>query len=689
LPNIWKPSFPLAYALAFVVLQRAARCERRRWPEVLTLAVLVGFIGLTSSSLAPIVLYLWAGLEAIRFVRSRRSGWERADLIRPATGLVLAALLMGVGGGVFTTALTGSSSGLSLGWSRSAESWNQMGSFDPRPGGVAVLGLGPLAVAGIAALMAWRDRLVLALIAGAFVLIIAVLVLRHDPAPYDLGRLAGHARNFALFALLLALSARLHDLRSRRRYAAGAVLAALVVWPTISAPISNVRLAMGRGIDLANAGIAAQTDGGWFAGRYKMRGVPEDIATYIQEHIAVDARVFSPRSHEMTYATGRPNASGFDGLVHILAKKGPAYLDVRGFLEPAAVRRRGFEYVHAPESWVENLPSGAAERLNDPSLFELLVRNESESLYRVLPEFLNLDAPPAPESYEALRQAVPASTTVFLSPISESELSAQAAHPQLSTGGVRAQRLVLTRTAHALSHARLLGTIDPSTLNLRTPWKAEPLGEGIPDLVIMPLGFAPWMFPAASREPIWWNDETAVYALGGSVEPIMRSPPVEPLQFMVRVSDASEADGRITFTAAFDDGGLDQWSGQDWVVVAIDDSPLGFPTQIVTGDSWTVNTIWFSGQILPDREASSLTYAVDLLAPSMAFRFGHDAWTPAGASEGGAPPGIYVLAMRLRHEFEPNQWRDAAIIPVLRITVSETGEVSYQVHKDAGGRAAD
>ena len=39
-------------------------------------------------------------------------------------------------------------------------------SFDPRPGGVAVLGLGPLVIAGVAVLLAWRDRLVLGLALG-------------------------------------------------------------------------------------------------------------------------------------------------------------------------------------------------------------------------------------------------------------------------------------------------------------------------------------------------------------------------------------------------------------------------------------------------------------------------------------------------------------------------------------------
>ena len=54
-----------------------------------------------------------------------------------------------------------------------------------------------------------------------------------------------------------------------------------------------------------------------------------------------------------------------------------------------------------------------------------------------------------------------------------------------------------------------------------------------------------------------------------------------------------------------------------------------------------------------------------------------------GASESESGPGAYVLAVRLRHEYKPNQWRPVAYIPVLKITVSETGEVSYQIHEQA------
>ena len=76
LPDIWVPAYPLAYALAFVILDRAAQAGRRSWLAASTLAGLVGFVGLLSTTLAPIVLALWTVLEAAVFWTSRHG---RAD----------------------------------------------------------------------------------------------------------------------------------------------------------------------------------------------------------------------------------------------------------------------------------------------------------------------------------------------------------------------------------------------------------------------------------------------------------------------------------------------------------------------------------------------------------------------------------------------------------------------------------
>ena len=661
LPNIERPAFNLSYALAFVVLAQASRAESRSWLSVTTLAALVGFLGLTSSTLTPIVLALYAGLEAVRLIQSTRAGAiQRSEVIRTVCGLMLAALLPLAGG--FSTLILGDSvpSGLSLGWN-GYFSWTLLGTVERLPGGVGLAGLGPLAAASAALLLARRDRLVQALAVGAGLLLLAYVMLRYEPATYDLNRITGQARNFALFALLIALGVRLADLRTARwRYAAGAALAVLIVWPTVAAPVRNLGMAVGRGIELANARRTQEESNE----RFVIQPIPSaPIVDYIRGNTAVDARVFSPNAREMTFNTGRPNASGFAGLVHLIPFKGPEYLDVLHHLEPAAVRRIGFDYVHAPDSWVESLPDEAVKRLSDPRLFEVLVRDESESLYRVLPAFVSLDTPPAPASYEALRQAVPASATVFL-------VRLQDVNPR-----------PLMRTAHALSHTKLLGKIHRSLIHLRTPWEADPLGDHVPDLVIAPAQFLPWL-PAASRQPIWWNDETAVYAINGAVDPIM-PPRDKPLPFSVRVSDVSEADGRIAFTATFDDRGPDQWTSQDWVLIATRTPPWNLPKQVLPNGSAAI-AIWFLSYLNPGNGTTSLAYEFDFLAPSLAVRREYGVLKPLDRSEGVLDLGSYVLAVRLRHEYRPNYWRDAAIIPVLNITVSQTGEVSYHVHEEAG-----
>ncbi|MCY3800350.1 MAG: hypothetical protein OXG46_02100 [Chloroflexi bacterium] len=665
LPNIYKQAFTLSYALMLIVLMHAASDRRRSWPKVITLAALIGLLGLISTSVVPIAFILWAGLEAIHFLRSRRVGSLRyGDVVRSASGLALALLLLLAGG--FSTIILGDSgsSVLSIEW-RGMAGWGLVGTLHQLPGGVALLVPGSLAVAGVAVLLARRDRLVWALAAGAGLLILTGLLLDYEPNPADLIRLAGHARNFALYALLLALAVRLAALRPERwRYAAGALVAVLIVWPTISAPVRYLGQALHRGVELINAHDAPQPHGT----RYALMPIPSDrIAAYIRDHTAADSRVFSPHPHEMTFNTGRPSASALAGLVTLGPTRGPTYRDVLRHLEPAAISRLGFKYIHATDSWVAELPDEATARLNDPRLFELLVREGPESLYRVLPALLSLDPPPAQTSYEALRRAVPASAMVY-------PLIPRKSDPRPSV-----------LTAWALSHARLLGEISRNELHLVTPLPTEPLGDRVPDLVITPAQFTPWMFPAASRRPIWWNDKTAVYALDGAVDPIMPPPPwSEPLPFRVEVSDVSEANGRITFAATFDDGAPDQWTSQDWVLVATGPPPWNFPDQVLHNSSSAITT-WFVSYLNPGRGTTSLVHEFDFHAPSLAVQRERGVFKPLERSEGALESGRYLLAVRLRHEYKQNQWRDAAIIPVLKITVSGTGEVSYEVHEDVRG----
>ena len=288
LPNVWKPAFTLAYALAFVVLMHAARAGRRSWPATLTLAALIGFLGLASTTLAPIMLVLWAGLEAIHLIQSRRAAsLQRSDVIRSASGLVLATLLLLAGG--FSSLVLGDSttSGTSLGTSEFFGGWRLLGTLDRLPGGVGILGLGPLAVAGVALSLARRDRLVQALTAGTCLLLLASLLLVYKPFPGDLIRLEGHARNFALFALLIALGVRLTTLRSTRwRHAAGALILALIAWPTIAETVRNLGPTISSGVEIANASRGLM----WYETEFSVNGGPSDhIAAHIRNHTPIGA----------------------------------------------------------------------------------------------------------------------------------------------------------------------------------------------------------------------------------------------------------------------------------------------------------------------------------------------------------------------------------------------------------------
>ena len=226
-------------------------------------------------------------------------------------------------------------------------------------------------------------------------------------------------------------------------------------------------------------------------------------------------------------------------------------------------------------------------------------------------------------------------------------------------------------------------------MHLLTPWPAEPLGDHVPDLVIMWRRVEPWMFPPAGRQPIWWNDEIAVYAPDGALAPIMPPPPdPEPPPVAVRVSGVRAADGRIAFTAAFDDRAPEQWTGQEWVLVLGDGSPWAIPMHVDPGGRTLGSVAWFPGQVAPGMAANAFAYEFDILAPSLAVRDEDGAFTPAAGSAPALGAGAWTLAVRLRHEWQPNYWRQAGFIPVLRVSVSDAGEIAYEVFDDVRRRTA-
>ena len=660
-PNIWKPPFPFAYALAFVVLERVAARGSLTWSSALTLSVLIGFLGLVDETVAPMVLALWGVMEVGRLLSTRRvQSAYPATILRVAAGPILAAVLLAAGGGVLTGVLTGSggTGALSFGWPLDPRSRGAVSSFTSLAGGIGLLHLGTLVVASAAILLGRRSRhLVFLLVAGSTAFLIAALTLRYEAAPYDIARFDGHARNFALLALLLALSVRLSTLRPRWRYAAAAGVFVLVVWPTIATPSRKVGLAVGHGIEVANArpGLREFDAWYWWMGRYSLDRFPSDrVASWLRDHTHASARVLSPTPFAMTITTGRPNAAGFAQFPHARPTTGPEYLDSVRHLEPAALRRLDVAYVHAPDDWVAGLPDRAASWLADPAYFEPVIRDGAHALYRVNPAFLQLVVEPAPGSYEALRKSIPTGSMVYVSPATDS--------------------LNAFRAVAALLHTRLLGSPDQSPLivtdlHLRSNIEPAPLDDLSPDFVLTSARLAPSMFPPEARRPIFWNKEVTIYSPTGAVEPV-GSPPPRP--FSVRLSHAREMNGRVAFTATLTENTGQGWTGQDWLVVPADTSPWALPLIRSTD----IAAQWFAGQATPQLGTTVHRFEFDPLTATLALRGNGSSLTKVSSSGDGVGSGVWLLGLRLRSEYQL-----VAFIPAVRIEVSATGEVSYKVYE--------
>ena len=703
-PNIWTPPFVLAYALAVSVLTWAAGIRSWSLPAALTVAALIGFLGLLSEEVALLTLALWVGLEAVRVLPRPRlaSLWRLQESspaprrfgetaqaparagglwtlrLRAATGPALAVFLLAVGGSTISALLSGTAvAGFSLGWIEDPASRRPFGTLLTLwPGGVGLLGLGGVPVAAVALLLAWRQRLVLALAAGASVFMLASLILQHRAFQFDVMRMDGHARNFALLALLVALSSRLPAMRPRWRYSASALAVALAVWPSIAVPARTLGLEISHGIDLANAEPGPgrrdpkfeSVDGYKYVGRHASEHpVPDPIARYIREHTAVDTRILSPHPHDMTATTGRPNASGFAGLLHLLpGTGGPEYADAIRYLEPAAVRRLGFAYLHATDAWIVSLPDRAQRWLNDPRLFEPIIHGGADALYRIQPAFLRLDPMPAPQSFEALRQAVPASAAVYL----------PEALPSLDR----------VRLASVLAHTQLLGEVDfPPQIYLLTDIPTKPLGTRFPDVVIVPQGSASF-FNASIQEfaPIWknpleiWRSHGLfAYVASPTIAPAIDPSPQPETEtaFVVRVSAVHPTADTITFAATFSDYAPEQWTGQDWLVIPLDDTPWALPTK-VKYDRYTLlgGAQWYAGQIIPGQGSTTHVFEFDPRAARLKVKSPDGGFAASTSSGPRLEPGVWALAVRLRQNY-----LQAAVIPVLKVVISETEGVSYTV----------
>ena len=205
-----------------MLLERVSRRRSQHWSGTLTLAGLVGFLGLVDEAVAGVVLALWVVIEASRRFNSRRTRTQsREARIRSAAGPILGAVLLFGGGGLITGIITERSapSGLSTRSSTRPEGPERVDlCYDTRRADLGSSKSGCAVVAALAAILERRSRLILALAAGSATFLLAALTIRFEVASYDIGRLDGHARNFALFAVLFSLSRRLATGRVHWRF---------------------------------------------------------------------------------------------------------------------------------------------------------------------------------------------------------------------------------------------------------------------------------------------------------------------------------------------------------------------------------------------------------------------------------------------------------------------------------------
>ena len=563
-------------------------------------------------------------------------------------------------------------SAVSVGWQDDPTNHLLFGSFGRLESGVGVLGIGVVPIAAAALLMAFRQRLVLLLVIGASVFVLAALTVQHSAHPGDAVRFDGHARNLGLLALLVALVVRLRALRFGWRMAAVSCLGVMVIWPTVALPVHRIPLSLSQGIEVANAqpgrGEAAEASGSMR--RHVLAPlVSVAIADYIRDETGTATTVFSPHPHEFTAATGRPNASGPVGHLNLLPFEGPEYVDVHRFLEPGAMQRLGFAFVHATDSWIDALPGYARSWLADPSYFTPLIRDGTETLYRIEPAFLRLDSVYAPGSLEAMRQAVPASTPVYLTPGLDPDDSI---------------RYASIRLAMALPHVQLLGDLDLGGVYLLTPLPnpVQPLAGQTADLVVLPArGLAASALAAGKRAPIWWNDEIAVYAPAGAIARLMEPPQG---QFSVALAETRVGDSGIVFRADFTNRAQDLWVGQDWLVTASDGSRWSFPREFET-DARHKGEQWFAGQVVPANRSVSFSYEFDPVEGRLLVTDASGKPEPVASSGGALGPGVWTLGVRLRQE-----WHEALFTPVMKFVVDESGDVSYEVYEgELSGRLAE
>ena len=179
-------------------------------------------------------------------------------------------------------------------------------------------------------------------------------------------------------------------------------------------------------------------------------------------------------------------------------------------------------------------------------------------------------------------------------------------------------------------------------------------------------------FPA-----IWWNNAAIAYAVNPSITSTVDIPPPHHRDFALRVTDVRRSPTHIAFDATFFDYAPTHWTGQDWLLIPVDPSPGALPTRYAPDGFTLIGERWFAGQIGPGPGPTTRRFKFDLTAHHLALQTSDGSFVPLPASGDRLSPGTYALTVRLL-----NQHMQAAIIPVLHLTVAADGKTSFAVYPD-------
>lgn len=637
-PNIINPHFIWSHGLALTAALLATVRARHRLTGVVVLALLISALSAIDETVLVAVLLALAGYVAVRTALDRRN-WKRQSPL--AVALAAGTALTVVQGGVLSDLLLHAPGGIDVASLRSPTpglAW--LGGVRAVGGGLGTLTVGTVAILVVSAAAAHLVRSnALAVIVVMALVLFAGFALAYFPAsPVDIARLEGHALNLAMIALAVSLAVGAAKLRHRAAlHGGGLLLAGLVVWPTSADSVGRIAEALADGPRLYVAGSRPVEHAPSFSRRSTLDA---EIAEHrplleaISSEVAPNERILTAGVKLVASATGRPVPLGYAAWPHYVGLPGPEYLDAVRFLEPAALKELGIDFIHVDDALLAGMSETARQRLASPSEFRLVFQTPSlsDSLYAIVADS-KLPHATEPSSFRALGELASGRRVLVSS----------ATHPL--------ERLPIYYALR--TNEQLHGRWDDPAHFRRDVRIHPPTGETV-DLIALPNSLYPSSLAPGHRTPAWSGEGVRVYDVSRPVAGHAPRPPI-------RVEGRTLLDGKgIQITSL--PGWSDSWTGTDWVILREAEPYTGIPAILEKG------LRWFPGQLAPRRPGQRIEIRFDASLGQLHQRRADGAWSPVGDAAGVLPPGSYVLTLR----FSANG-RSVFFVPIAALAIG--GEV--------------